>query len=95
MIVASSEGGMDIETVAAKTPEKIVKVPIDLNKGFDSTTAKDIAKKLGFSSKALDGAADIMIKLYNLFIERDATMVEINPMAETQDSQGNLFHFVS
>jgi len=87
MIVASSQGGMDIEAVAAKSPEAIIKVPVSLQKGLDAKTALDLAKKLGFSSKAQQEASDIMVKLYKLFIERDATMVEINPLGETSDGR--------
>jgi succinyl-CoA synthetase beta subunit len=90
MLVGSSEGGMDIEAVAAKNPSAIVKIPLDLNVGLKKDVAVGLAKKLGFSPKAQDGAADIMQKLYKLFVEKDSTMVEINPMAETKEGQGNL-----
>ena len=87
MIIASSQGGMDIEAVAAKDPEAILKVPIDINKGVSPSTTLELAKKLGFSSKAQTQASDIMQRLYKLFIEKDSTMVEINPMAETVDGE--------
>ncbi|KAI3660651.1 hypothetical protein MP638_004643 [Amoeboaphelidium occidentale] len=87
MLVGSSEGGMDIEAVAAKNPSAIVKIPLDLNVGLKKDVAVGLAKKLGFSPKAQDGAADIMQKLYKLFVEKDSTMVEINPMAETKEGQ--------
>lgn len=83
MIVASREGGMDIETVAAETPDRIIKVPVSMKTGLTYDVAKDLATQLGFSCDAAkESAAGNMVKLYNIFIEKDATMVEINPMAE-------------
>lgn len=89
MIVASREGGMDIETVAAENPGAIVKTPVSLATGLTKEVALEIAKKLSFSSAAAEeSAASCMTKLYDIFIEKDATMVEINPMAE--DRKGNV-----
>lgn len=88
IIVASREGGMDIETVAANTPDAIIKTPISMAEGLTADTALSIAQKLGFSGPGAEqSAADNMVKLYNIFIEKDATMVEINPMAEDQNGQ--------
>lgn len=85
VIVASAQGGMDIETVAAETPEAILTLPIDINKGLSEARARELAENLGFTSSCVDQAVDTMQKLYKLFLERDATMVEINPLAETSD----------
>jgi succinyl-CoA synthetase beta subunit len=82
-VVASAQGGVDIESVAAERPEAIIRVPVDMSVGLQSETARDIASRLGFSHKAIPGAADMMQRLYKLFIDKDCTMVEINPMAET------------
>ncbi len=88
MIVASSEGGMDIETVAKENPDAIVKLPIDINQGLTPEDARKVAKQLGFSSaKTEQQAADMILKLYKLFIDKDATMIEINPMAETENGE--------
>ncbi|CAO3643289.1 unnamed protein product [Cunninghamella echinulata] len=87
VIVASSEGGMDIETVAKENPDAIVKLPIDINKGLSHEDAKALAKKIGISDVAQDDAADTFMNLYKLFTERDATQVEINPLSETSDHQ--------
>ena len=83
VIVASSEGGMDIETVAAETPEAIIKHPINIKKGLSIKEAMDVAGKLGFTGETQKQAADVFIKLYAVFIARDCTLIEINPLAET------------
>jgi len=86
VLVASSQGGMNIEEVAAKDPNAIITTPIDFYTGLSKPQALEIAKKLGFKSKgAQDEAADIFINLYKIFKEKDATQIEINPMAETTD----------
>ena len=87
MIVASNQGGMDIEAVAAQSPHAILTVPIDIKKGLAMHTCLDLAQRLGFSEKCQHEAADTMIKLYTLFMDRDATLVEINPLSETNDHQ--------
>ncbi|KAI8908365.1 ATP-grasp domain-containing protein, partial [Gorgonomyces haynaldii] len=85
VIIASSQGGMDIETVAAESPEAIVTHPINIDAGLSREEAVDVATKLGFTGAAVDEAASTFEKLYKLFIERDATMIEINPLAQVQD----------
>ena len=89
VLIASSEGGVNIEDVAAKNPDAIIKVPIDINEGFKTESAKDAARRIGIPSARVDEVADILINLYALFQSKDATMVEINPFAE--DSQGQYF----
>ncbi|KAJ3281076.1 hypothetical protein HK104_000231 [Borealophlyctis nickersoniae] len=88
VIIASSQGGMDIETVAAETPEAIVTHSIDINKGLQTEDARRVAEKLGFTGKAVDEAVDIFNKLYKIFIEKDSTMIEINPLAEIHTEDG-------
>eukprot|EP00054_Salpingoeca_dolichothecata_P038816 m.14616 g.14616 ORF g.14616 m.14616 type:complete len:454 (+) comp9224_c0_seq2:47-1408(+) len=88
MILASSEGGMDIETVAAETPEKIVKEPIDIIEGLTPELATSVVEQMGFPPQSKRQAAEEIQTLYNIFKKYDATMVEINPMA--QDSYGNV-----
>ena len=86
VLVASNQGGMNIEEVAAKDPDAIVTTPIDFKNGLSSSTALDVAAKLGFkTSQTQKEAADIFQKLYKLFKDKDATQIEINPMAETVD----------
>jgi len=86
VLVASAQGGMNIEEVAAKDPSAIITTPIDFHKGLSKEEAVGVAKKLGFSSeKTQNEAADIFINLYRIFKEKDATQIEINPMALTTD----------
>lgn len=86
VLVASNQGGMNIEEVAAKDPNAIITTRIPLATGLTKETAVGVAKKLGFSSeKATNEAADIFVNLYRIFKERDATQIEINPLAETTD----------
>ncbi|KAG8930191.1 hypothetical protein FRC01_003160 [Tulasnella sp. 417] len=86
VLVASAQGGMNIEEVAAKDPSAIITTPIDFEKGLDKQTALDLAKKLGFKTEQTQKeAADTFINLYKIFKDKDATQIEINPMAETQD----------
>jgi succinyl-CoA synthetase beta subunit len=86
VLVASNQGGMNIEEVAAKDPNAIITTPIPLATGLTKETALSVAKKLGFSSeRATEEAADIFINLYKIFKDKDATQIEINPLAETVD----------
>ncbi|KAG0224870.1 Succinate--CoA ligase [ADP-forming] subunit beta, mitochondrial [Actinomortierella wolfii] len=87
VMVASSQGGVDIESVAAENPDAILQLPIDINKGADRAAVRDLAERMGFTPKCVDDATDTMMKLYDLFIQKDATMVEINPMAESADHE--------
>eukprot|EP01137_Pigoraptor_chileana_P035563 Opistho-2@29784 len=89
VIVASAFGGVDIETVAAENPDAIITEPIDITAGLTKAQARKVAQKMGFTPGCLDGAADNMLRLYDLFIKHDSTMVEINPMAE--DASGKVF----
>jgi succinyl-CoA synthetase beta subunit len=82
VMVASQAGGMDIETVAHKTPEKIVTEAVDIVKGVQPEQTLKLAKALGFSPANIPAAQKQMEALYKLFIAKDATQVEINPLAE-------------
>lgn len=82
LLVGSSQGGVDIETVAHENPDAIIKQSVDINKGLSEDTARDFARRMGFSHGCLREATDNILKLYQVFIKYDATMVEINPMAE-------------
>ncbi|KAG8220016.1 succinyl-CoA synthetase beta chain SSC-beta [Butyriboletus roseoflavus] len=86
VLVASNQGGMNIEEVAAKDPHSIITTPIDAKKGVDPLVALELAKTLGFKDATTQKeAADIFVTLYKLFKDKDATQIEINPMAETTD----------
>merc|ERR1711874_635583 len=87
VIIASSEGGVNIEETAEKNPDSIVKFPIDVVQGLTVEGSKDVAVKLGIHESKVDDVAQILQNLYKLFISKDASMVEINPFAE--DNSGN------
>jgi len=87
VLMASSEGGMDIEQVAATTPEKIHKVTIDPMKGLADGHAADIARKIGVPEKGVPEARDFLKALYKAFDETDASLAEINPLIVTGDER--------
>merc|ERR1712088_441734 len=85
--IASSEGGVNIEEVAASNPDAIVKFPIDCVEGLSQAGAEEIATRIGVHPKKNAEVTQILLNLYKLFQDKDASMVEINPFAE--DSTGN------
>lgn len=87
VIVSSSQGGMDIETVAKENPDAITTTYIDIKQGVTDEIARDIATKLGFSEQCIEEARDTIQKLYKIFLEKDSTQIEINPLSETSDHQ--------
>jgi succinyl-CoA synthetase beta subunit len=86
-VMASTEGGMEIEEVAAKTPEKILKVAIDPAQGFMPYHGRQIAFGLGLEGKQVGAAVKFMVAMYKSFLELDASIVEINPLVVTGDGQ--------
>jgi len=86
-LLASSEGGMDIEEVAAKTPEKIHKVFIDPSDGLSDAAAEDVSRKIGIPTQALAQAKDLLKALYRCFCETDASLAEINPLILTRQDK--------
>jgi len=86
-IMASSEGGMDIEEVAAKTPEKIHKVLVDPATGLKDAEADDIARKIGIPEAAVRQGRIVLQGLYKTFWETDASLAEINPLIVTGDGR--------
>jgi len=89
VLIASTEGGVNIEDVAASNPDAIQTFPIDIIGGLSKEMALDIASKLHFPAEDQEEVSETLIKLYNLFLSKDATMVEINPFAE--DANGGYF----
>ena len=87
VLMASSEGGMDIEEVAAKTPEKIQKVFIDPMNGLTEAEAAGVARKIGVPEQAVAEAAKLFQALYRCFDETDASLAEINPLILTRRNQ--------
>ncbi|MBE0512707.1 ADP-forming succinate--CoA ligase subunit beta [Candidatus Bathyarchaeota archaeon] len=85
--IASSEGGIEIEEVAAATPEKIVKVFIDPLQGFHLRHARRIAKRLGYSGSRMQNLATTFLKLYNVAMDCDAELAETNPLVETPEGK--------
>lgn len=81
------EGGVDIESVAKETPEKIVKIPIDPLIGLPDYLAREVAFKLFDDMTYVKQAAPILQKLYRLFKEKDASLAEINPLVITEQGQ--------
>ncbi|HEX6003945.1 MAG TPA: ADP-forming succinate--CoA ligase subunit beta [Burkholderiales bacterium] len=86
-LMASSAGGMDIEEVAAHTPEKIHKVTIDPVAGLTKPQAEGIARKIGIPEKALGQGRELLQGLYRAFDETDASLAEINPLIVTGDER--------
>jgi succinyl-CoA synthetase beta subunit len=86
-LMASSEGGMDIEEVAAHTPEKIHKVFIDPATGLKDAEADDIARKIGVPDASVPQARSVLQGLYKAFWEVDASLAEINPLILTGDGK--------
>ncbi len=83
--VVSTEGGMDIEEVAAHTPEKILSFSVDPATGIQGFHGRRVAFALGLEGKQVKQCVDLVGKLYRFFVEKDAEMVEINPLIVTTD----------
>lgn len=88
MIIASTEGGMDIEKVAEETPDKIFKVAINPETGIQSYQMRKLAFAMGFGDKALMKQFTTLLKgLYKLYASKDCSMVEVNPLVLTEEDQ--------
>ncbi|MFM8640194.1 MAG: ADP-forming succinate--CoA ligase subunit beta [Planctomycetota bacterium] len=85
-LIASAEGGVEIEHVAATRPDAIVKVALDPLTGLAAYQARDTAFRLGFRGKQVNQAADIMMRLAGLYLAKDASLAEINPLVVTPAS---------
>ena len=86
VVMASSEGGMDIEEVAASTPEKIFRVIADPLIGLSPYQARDLAIALEVPSESIRATTKLIIDLYRVFIENDCSLVEVNPLVVTKDN---------
>ena len=87
LIVASTEGGVEIEAVAAKSPEKIIREPVDPLAGLQPYQARKLASQLGFESSQLKNASKLFDGLYRTFIAYDCSMVEVNPLVVTNKGE--------
>ncbi len=87
VVMVSKEGGIDIEEVAASTPEKIIQQPIDMHWGLRPFEARDILARAGLPHQVIAKGGTILAALARAFIESDASLAEINPLALTADGQ--------
>jgi succinyl-CoA synthetase beta subunit len=87
VIVASTEGGVEIEAVAAKSPEKIIREQINPLVGLQPYQARKLSKQLGFESSQLKNASKLFERLYRTFIAYDCSMVEVNPLVVTNKGE--------
>ncbi|MEO2033178.1 MAG: ADP-forming succinate--CoA ligase subunit beta [Planctomycetaceae bacterium] len=87
VLIMSSEGGMEIEKVAAESPEKILSEPFDVAQGLFPYQARKLAYALGFSNKAVRNAEKLLPLLCRFFVDNDCSMTEINPLVLTEDDQ--------
>jgi succinyl-CoA synthetase beta subunit len=88
VIIASTEGGMDIEEVAEKTPEKLIRVPVSPTMGLRHHQCRQVAFALGFSGDQIKQFTRILTGIYKMFWDKNAMLVEINPLVT--DKSGNL-----
>jgi len=87
VIVASEEGGVNIEEVAEATPEKILRIPVDPLAGLEENQTAEISSGLGFQGEMTSQFSALLSALYDLFLSCDCSMVEINPLVTTPDGQ--------
>ncbi|MQS35839.1 ADP-forming succinate--CoA ligase subunit beta [Streptomyces katsurahamanus] len=87
LAMASVEGGMDIEEVAATKPEALAKIPVDANEGVTPEKARELVAAAKFPAEVADQVADILVTLWKTFIAEDALLVEVNPLAKVADGR--------
>jgi succinyl-CoA synthetase beta subunit len=87
VLMASAQGGMDIEAVAATNPEAIVREPFDARAGLHPFQARRLALRIGFRGDLLSKAAAVLVGLSRVFLDRDASLVEVNPLVSTKDGR--------
>jgi succinyl-CoA synthetase beta subunit len=85
--LCSVEGGMEIEQLAEERPEALAKVPVSATKSIDLAEALSIAKQGGFDDETAAKVAPVFVKLYDVFVKEDATLVEVNPLVLTNDGE--------
>jgi succinyl-CoA synthetase beta subunit len=88
LAMASVQGGMDIEEVAATAPEALAKVPVDPRSGVDAAKAAEIVAAAAFPAEVAQAVAQTVVKLWDVFVAEDATLVEVNPLV--RDAQGSI-----
>jgi succinyl-CoA synthetase beta subunit len=85
LAMATVEGGMDVEEVAATKPEALAKIPVDATKGVDAAKAREIVAAAQFPDEVADQVGEVLVKLWEVFVAEDATLVEVNPLVRTAD----------
>ncbi|HZG02026.1 MAG TPA: ADP-forming succinate--CoA ligase subunit beta [Streptomyces sp.] len=85
LAMASVEGGMDIEEVAATKPEALAKIPVDAVEGVTEAKAREIVEAAKFPAEVADQVVEVLLKLWTVFVEEDALLVEVNPLVKTTD----------
>jgi succinyl-CoA synthetase beta subunit len=83
LAMASKEGGVEIEQLAVERPDALAKVPVDALVGVDRAKAEEIVDAAGFDDSVREGVINVLIKLWDVFIKEDATLVEVNPLVKT------------
>ncbi|MCX4512746.1 MULTISPECIES: ADP-forming succinate--CoA ligase subunit beta [Streptomyces] len=87
LAMASVQGGVEIEVVAEENPEALAKIPVNANEGVDLAKAREIVAAAKFPADVADQVADILVTLWKTFIEEDALLVEVNPLAKVADGR--------
>jgi succinyl-CoA synthetase beta subunit len=87
LVMASADGGVDIEEVAAKTPERIHKTPVDPTVGFQPFQGRELAIEIGLDGEMIRPAGSLIAGLYRCFAENDCTLAEVNPLVVTIDGR--------
>ncbi|HVM26560.1 MAG TPA: ADP-forming succinate--CoA ligase subunit beta [Mycobacteriales bacterium] len=85
LAMASAEGGVEIEQLAVERPEALAKVPVDAVKGVDEAKAREIVEQANMPADVRDQIVDVLVALWKVFVEEEATLVEVNPLAKTPD----------
>src|SRR3954471_4708365 len=88
LAMASYEGGMEIEQLAAERPDALAKVPVSAIDGVDRAAAREIAVAAKFPAELIDQVVDVLVRLWDTFVGEDATLVEVNPLARLGDGSG-------
>ncbi|MDX2376001.1 ADP-forming succinate--CoA ligase subunit beta [Microbacterium sp. LRZ72] len=85
--LASVEGGVEIEQLAVEKPEALARIEVDPLQGIDAAKAREIADAAGFDAELAPKVADVFVKLYDVYKGEDATLVEVNPLVQTEDGE--------
>ena len=94
VIVASPDGGVDIEEVAEKTPDRIKKMPVDIHTGVTDAMATELAEFLGFKGDLVAQCAGQIQNLYRMFLDVDCLQLEVNPLAETPQGMVRMIQYL-